>query len=66
MLQSGVFLFSILTIGLLLMKNVLRLLAKSPLQTLGLTAAAPGRDKRIHKKFLNLEILKSMVREQQT
>ena len=49
MMQS---LCPLLKTGLPLMKNVLQLLAKSVLISLGLTAAASAGDSRIHKKIL--------------
>ena len=53
--QSGAFLGRILgpllKTGLLLMKNVLKPLAKSVLIPLGLTAAASATDAAIHKKM---------------
>ena len=53
MIQSGVFLDRrlgpLLKTGLLLMKNLIKTLAKSVLITLGLTAAASAADARIHK-----------------
>ena len=56
MIQSGGFLGrllgSLLKTGLPLMKNVIKLLAKSVLITLGLTAAASAADAGIHKKIL--------------
>ena len=56
MIQSGGFLGRLLgpllKTGLPLMKNVIKLLAKSVLITLGLTAAASGADAGIHKKIL--------------
>ena len=56
MTQSGAFLGrplgSLLKIGLPLMKNVIKPLAKSVLVTLGLTAAASAVDAGIHKNFL--------------
>ena len=56
MKQSGGFLGrllgSLLKTGLPLMKNVIKLLAKSVLITLGLTAAASAADAGIHKKIL--------------
>ena len=56
MMQSGAFLGRLLgpllKTGLLLMKNVIKLLAKNVLITLGLTAAASAADAAIHKKIL--------------
>ena len=42
----------LLKTGLLLIKNVIKPLAKSVLIALGLTAAAPAADAGIHKKVL--------------
>ena len=57
--QSGGFLGRLLgpllKTGLLLIKNVIKPLAKSVLIPLGLTAAASAADARIHKKYWNLE-----------
>ena len=56
MIQSGGFLGRLLgpllKTGLLLMKNVIKPLAKSVLIPLGLTAAASAADAGIHKKIL--------------
>ena len=56
MIQSGGFLGRLLgpllKTGLPLIKNVIKLLAKSVLIPLGLTAAASAADARIHKKIL--------------
>ena len=56
MIQSGGFLSRLLgpllKTGLALMKNVIKLLAKSTLIPLGLTAAASSADAGIHKKIL--------------
>ena len=56
MIQSGVFLGwllgLLLKVGMPLMKNVIKSLAKSVLIPLGLTAAASAADAGIHKKFL--------------
>ena len=56
--QSGGFLGRLLgpllKTGLLLIKNVIKPLAKSILIPLGLTAAASAADPRIHKKNLRL------------
>ena len=56
MIQSGVFLGwllgLLLKVGMPLMKNVIKPLAKSVLIPLGLTAAASAADAGIHKKFL--------------
>ena len=56
MIQSGGFLGRLLgpllKTGLPLMKNVIKPLAKSVLNPLGLTAAASAADARIHKKIL--------------
>ena len=56
MIQSGGFLGRLLgpllKTGLPLMKNVIKLLAKSVLITLGLTVAASVADAGIHKKIL--------------
>ena len=56
MIQSGGFLGrllgSLLKIGLSLIKNVIKPLAKSVLISLGLTAAASAADAGIHKKIL--------------
>ena len=58
MVQSGGFLVKLpgplLKIGLLLIKNVIKPLAKSALIPLGLTAAASAADARIHKKNLRI------------
>ena len=54
-IQSGGFLGRLLgpllKIGLPLIKNVIKLLAKSVLISLGLTAAAAATDAGIHKKY---------------
>ena len=51
MIESWVFLLGpLLKTGLPLMKNVIKLLAKSVLIPLGLTAAASAADAEIHKK----------------
>ena len=56
MIQSGGFLIrllgSLLKTGLPLIKNVIKLLAKSVLIPLGLTEAASAADAGIHKKIL--------------
>ena len=56
MIQSGGFLCRLLGLllktGLRLIKNVIKLLAKSVLILLGLTAAASAADAGIHKKIL--------------
>ena len=56
MIQSGGFLVRflgpLLKTGLPLIKNVIKLLAKSVLIPLGLTAAASAADAGIHKKIL--------------
>ena len=56
MIQSGGFLIRLLRpllkTGLPLIKNVIKLLAKSVLISLGLTAAASAADAGIHKKIL--------------
>ena len=58
MIQSGAFLFRLvgplLKTGLPLMKNVIKLLAKSVLIPLGLTALASAADAEIHKKNLSI------------
>ena len=58
MIQSGGFLGRLLgpllKIGLPLMKNVIKPLAKSVLIPLGLTAAASAADTGIHKKNLRI------------
>ena len=58
MIQSvgflGRFLGPLLKTGLLLMKRVIKPLAKSVLVPLGLTAAASAADERIHKKNLRV------------
>ena len=41
----------LLKTGLLLMKNVFEILAKSVLISIGLTAAVSAADKQIHQKF---------------
>ena len=55
MIQSGGFLGrlrgTLLKTGLPLIKDVIKLLAKSVLIPLGLTAAASAADAGIHKKF---------------
>ena len=55
MIQSGGFLGTLLgpllKTGLLLIKNVIKLLAKSALIPLGLTAAASASDTGMHKKY---------------
>ena len=57
--QSGGFLSKLLgpllKIGLLLMKSVLKLIAKNVLIPLGLTAAASAADAGIHKKYSDRE-----------
>ena len=64
MIQSGGFLGRIIGLllktGLPLMKNAIKLLAKSVLITLGLTAAASTSDAGTHKK--NLWIRSSSLR----
>ena len=59
MTQSGGFLGRLLRpllkIGLPLIKNVIKPLAKSILIYIGLTAAAPAADAGIHKKNLRIE-----------
>ena len=59
MIQSGGFLGKLLgpllKTGLLLIKNVIKPLAKSVLIPLGLTATASAADAGIHKKILGLE-----------
>ena len=56
MVQSGEFLGRLLSqllkTGPLLMKNVIKTLAKSVLITLGITAAASAADAEIHEKNL--------------
>ena len=58
MIQSGGFLSRLLgpllKTGLLLIKNVIELLAKSVLIPLGLTAAASAADVGIHKKSVRI------------
>ena len=58
MIQSGGFLGRLLgpllKTGLLLIKNVIKPLAKSNLVPLGLIAAASAADARIHKKILRI------------
>ena len=55
MIKSGGFLGTLLgpllKTGLLLIKNVIKLLAKSALIPLGLTAAASASDTGMHKKY---------------
>ena len=59
-IQSGGFLGrllgTLLKNGLPLIKNVIKRLAKSVLNPLGLTAAASAADAVIHKKYWDLEI----------
>ena len=59
-IQSGGFLGrllgTLLKNGLPLIKNVIKRLAKSVLNPLGLTAAASAADAGIHKKYWDLEI----------
>ena len=50
--QSGGFLGPLMKVSLLLMKNVLKSLAKSVLIPLELTAATSAEDTGIHKNFL--------------
>ena len=61
MIQSGGFLGRLLgpllKTGLLLIKNVIKPLAKSVLIPLGLTAAASAADSGIHKKILGSRTL---------
>ena len=52
-------------IGLALMKNVLRPLAKSVLKPLELMAASSAADTGIHKKILVSDVLLTYHREQQ-
>ena len=56
MIQSAEFLGRLmgllLKVGLALIKNVIKTLAKSDLITLGLTAAVSAADTKIHKKIL--------------
>ena len=52
MIQSGKLLGPLLRTGLLLMKSVIKPLAKRVLVTLGLTAAASAAEAGIHKKIL--------------
>ena len=56
--QSGGFLVrllgSLLQAGLSLMKNIIKPLSKSVLIQLGLMAAAPAADARVHKKYLRI------------
>ena len=58
MIQSGGFLSRLLgpllKTGLALIKNVIKLLAKSTLIPLGLTAAASSADAGIHKKNIRI------------
>ena len=60
MVQSGGFLGRLLSpllkTGLLIMKNVIKALAKKVLVPLGLTAAAYAVDSGIHKKNLRIQI----------
>ena len=61
MIQSGAFLGRLLgpllKTGLPLIKNVIKLLAKSVLIPLGLTAAASAADAGTHKKYENWFII---------
>ena len=50
MIQSGGFLGPLLKTGLLLIRNVIKPLAKSVLIPLGITAAASAADAGMHKK----------------
>ena len=52
MIQSGGFLGPLLKAGLLLIRNVIKPLAKSVLIPLGITAAASAADAEMHKKIL--------------
>ena len=65
MIQSGGFLGRLLgpllKTGLRLIKNVIKLLAKSVLIPLGLTAAASAADAGIHKKILGSENMTTLI-----
>ena len=65
MIQSGGFLSRLLDpllkTGLLLIKNVIKPLAKSVLIPLGLTAAASAADAGTHKKKIRIKSLSSFI-----
>ena len=65
MIQSGGFLCrllgQLLKTGLPLIKNVIKLLAKSVLILLGLTAVASAADAGIHKKILGSENMTTLI-----